>query len=222
MSFADTLDEARERFSEALQLLNLLTSMEGDRVGPTTNTDKALRGLVLILIYAAVERAVNSTVEEAIYEISSHSTPSSSCAPAVLSIFHYSKVQAVKDCNCDKTIPAAAVLISSAFGRDPISMEQNPLAFMLQNVDANTMLSVANFFGIDGYTIPTGSAGRLNNLRERRNAIAHGRESASSAGERFNIAELNNVYNCADTEVARFVEIIRAHCEGRMYVIGVA
>lgn len=222
MSFADTLDEARERFSEALQMLNLLTAMEGNRVGPATNTDKSLKGLALILIYAAVERAVNSTVEQAIYEISSHSTPSASCAPAVLSIFHYSKIQAVKDCTYDNTIPKAAALISSAFSRDPISMAQNPLALMLQNVDANTMHSVAEFFGIRGYIIPKGSAGRLNNLRARRNAIAHGRESASSAGERFTIAELNNVYNCADTEITRFVDAVRAHCEGRLYIVGVA
>lgn len=220
MSFADTLDEARERFSEALQILNLLTSMDGDRLSPATRTEKSLKGLVLVLMYAAVERAVNSTVEQAIHEISSHSTPSASCDPAILSVFYYNKIQSVKDCSYENTLSKATELISSALSHTPIAMTQNPLALMLQNVDANTMHSVAHFFGINGYTINTGSAGRLNNLKERRNAIAHGRESASSAGERFNISELNQVYNCADTEVTRFVEIIKTHCEGRMYVIG--
>lgn len=222
MSFADTLAEARERFSEALQLLNLLGAAESGRAGPATNTDKAMKGLVLIAIYGAVERAVNSTVEQAIYEISSHRTPSSSCSPAILSIFHYTKVQAVKDCKYKDTLPKAMALLSSALSRDPILSSDNPLSAMLQNVDADTMILVARLFGLDGYGIGGAAAGRLNNLRERRNAISHGREAGSFAGERFTVAELRNVYTCADTEVMRFVETMREHCEARGYVVGAA
>lgn len=222
MSFASTLAEARERFGEALQLINQLESAETERTDPVSNTHKALKGLVLVLIYAAVERAVNSAVDQAIYEISSHASPSFSCAPAVLSIFHFTKIQALKACGHDKTFPKAIELLASALSHDPVSTTNNPLTPMLQNVDAKTMISVTTLLGINGYSIPGASTGRLNNLRERRNAVSHGRESASFAGERFTIVELRRIYTCADTEINRFVEALKIHCVSRRYLVGAA
>lgn len=222
MSFADTFAEARERFSEALQLINQLDAAEGDRNSPATNTDKALKGLALVAIYAAVERTVNSAVEQAIYEISSHATPSASCNPAVLSIFHFNQIQAVRDCNSDKAIPKAITMIGNALSNTPLATTNNPLLLMLQNVDATTLVTVTQFFGISDYTIPGPATGRLNNLRERRNAVSHGREAASIAGERFTIQELRNVYTYADTEITRFVETLRIHCESKKYIVGAA
>ena len=218
MSFEDTVNEARERFSEAFQIINFLDANEGAAAAAATNTQKALRGLCLVSIYAAVERSVNSTVEQALAEISSHSTPSASCTPSVLSLFHFGSVQAIRDCGMEKTIPKAILLLSNAFSQNPISAANNPPAILLQNVDGSSIIAVAGFFGLSNYTIPGNNIARLNNLRERRNAVSHGRESASDAGEPFTINELRNVYNCADQEVTRFIEAMKNYCMAKEYV----
>lgn len=217
MSFADALAETRERFSEALQLLNLLDASEQDRKGPASITDKALKGLALVSIYAAVERSINFAVEQALFEISSHGTPSSDCNDVVLTIFHYSKIQALKDCGGEQILPKAANLIFHARSGVPLSTNVNPFSYYLQNVGANTIVDIAARFGVVGYSISPASSTRLDNLRERRNAISHGREAASAAGERFTMRELRSLFVIADTEVTRFVDALKVYCEKKHY-----
>lgn len=219
MSFADASLEIRQRFTEAFQLLIHLEAMDSSRTGVPSATDHALKGLFLVALYGAFERSANSIVEQAIAEISAHDTPSNRCNPAIFTVFHYPRVQSLRSCARDNVFEKSHELFTESSSELHISVNNNPLAEILMNVDGSTLINISRYFGVKNFTMDRTSLGRLNNLRERRNAVAHGRESAVTAGERFGYPELRTMYRVADQEIARFLDTMRKQCDEMLYIL---
>lgn len=222
MSFADAAAETRERFTEALALANHLRSIAPQDLTPLDDIQKTQRGLWLVSLYAAFERGTNAIVEASLSEISSHGTKSIDCTPALHSIIHFPRVQSVKDCGYAKLLDSSIRLFDASLGSTPANVQDNPLADYLQNVDGGTLEWVCTLFGTPAYSITGANRGRISNLRERRNAVAHGRESASKVGERYTLDEMMNVYQAADSELTRFHLHMESYCTGKLYVRRVA
>lgn len=218
MSFADAESESRERLAESTALLNHIRATSPVDFTPLDDLQKSMRGLWLVSLYGAFERAVNVTVEAAIAEISGHATKSIDCVPALHSILQYSYIAALRDCGNNRSIDKSIDLFEASFSTNPASLNDNPLAERLQNVDGSTLIWVTGIFGAPGFVMPESNKGRLSRLRERRNAVAHGREAASKVGERYTLEELARVYDAADAEITRFLFHLRDYCANRGYV----
>jgi hypothetical protein len=222
MSFEDAEADARQRFAESSALLNHIRAIAPADGRPVDDLQKAQRGLWLVSIYAAVERGTNAVVEATISDISSQSQRSIDCASPVHSIFHYSKIQSIRDCSNNRLIDSSVALFRASFGNGPMVLSENPIADRLQNVDASTMEWLASVFGAPTFVVSRANVGRLSNLRERRNAVAHGREAASEAGQRFNIDELSTVYAAADEVLTAFRLHMQEFCVLKGYLRQVA
>lgn len=217
MSLDLAADEVRERFSEASTVLNHLRAIAPNGLQPVDEIQKSLRGLCLVAIYAAVERSANAIVEVAFEEITRHQSPVASYIPSMHGLLHYAKLKSLRDCGSERIFDKSTDLFDAAFQTHAGSFAENPLATRMQNVDGGTLEWLASLFGVSGYACAPANKGRLGNLRERRNAVAHGREAASSVGGRFTIDELAKVYDAADAEIARFLIAVRAICDQRLY-----
>lgn len=222
MIFDEAKSESRQRFAETLAVLNFVTSIAQPGAIAASDVDRAIRGLWLVSLYGAFERSINATVEAAIYEISSHNTPSMECLSPIHSIFHFSRVKSVKDCGYKNVFDKSSEMFNAAFGGQPLELTENPLADMLQNVDSDTIQQINKYFGASSYLIDKQNSGRLNILKERRNAISHGRELASSIGGRYSHSELRKIYEIADFESTRFFLHLQEFCESKKYIKTVA
>lgn len=218
MTFADAATETRERLTESFALLTYLRSTSPSGIAPLDEVQKASRGLWLVSLYAALERSVNAIVEAGIDEISSHGTQNIMCIAPIHSLVQFSQIQSVKDCKHEKVFDQAIKLFEASMGSEPASLIDNPLSKYLQNVDATTISWVCSLFGTSQYVFPPASSGRLRTLRERRNAVAHGRESASQVGQRYSLDEMATLYGIVDVELARFRLHLEDYCTERRYV----
>lgn len=218
MSFENAQVEIRDRFSEANSLLLFLHENGPGPLKPTSNNIKSIKGLWLVSIYSAVERSVNTTIECALEVISSHENRSIDCIPSLHSIFHYRGVKSVNECSRNKIFDNSKSLFESVLSESVIKLTDNPLAESLQNVDANSMSWLLGLFGASNFSISPASTGRVNSLRERRNAVAHGRESAAEVGERYTLEELSNIYNACDEVVTAFFLNLKDHCIHQKYL----
>lgn len=212
MTFAEADREIRSRFTEALSLINYLRHITPTPPTPTDDLQKSLRGLTLVSIYAAFELAINVIVSAAIESSSRQNIRNIDYIPSMHTILHYSKLKAINDCGGPRLIELSCNLFNSSLSEDIVTGLENPIADKLQNVDGQTIVWVANLFGFNSYNIPRINLGRLGTLRERRNAIAHGRESAGKVGERYDIDELDAVYTAANSETARFLMELESQC----------
>lgn len=218
MSLEAAADEVRERFSKASMVINHLRAIAPGDLQPIDDLQRTLRGLCLVSIYAAFERSANAIVESALIELTSHETPATSYITSLHSIIHYAKVKSLRSCGFDHIIDRSTALFDAAFENSSAAFLENPLAEKMQNVDGGTLEWLASLFGVSDHACTPANRGRLGNLRERRNAVAHGREAASVVGGRFSINELGNIYDAADMEITRFLITIRDQCDGRLYI----
>lgn len=218
MSFENAQVEIRDRFTEAGALLFFLRENGPAPLQPTSNHIKSLKGLWLVSIYSAVERSVNTTIEAALEVISGHENKSIDCIPSLHSIFHFNGVRSLNECGKNKIFEKSALLFKDIFSEAVMKVIDNPLAESLQNVDASTMSWALGLFGAPNLSVSPASIGRVNALRERRNAVAHGRESASEVGERYTIEELGNIYQAADEVITAFFINLSEHCTKQHYL----
>lgn len=218
MSFLAAEGEVRERFVDAQVLLSHIRQTTPAEHLPLTDLQKAMKGLWLVSLYAAFERSTNAIVEAAIAEVSSHGIKSIECCSPFQSILLSPNIQAVRSASANNYFDKSISLFSAAFSDTPIERLDNPLSDRMMNVDASTVQWLAGLFGISNFQVTAPDSGRLSHLRERRNAVSHGRERASQVGERFQISEMMNMYNAADRVCSGFLLAMKDHCAGRHYL----
>ena len=218
MSFENAQIEVRDRFSEANSLLAFLRANGPAPLQPTSENIKSLKGLWLVSIYSAVERSVNSVMEAALEVISNHNNKSIDCIPSLHSIFHFSGIKSIRECARNKIFDKSTFLFEATHSDTVMKVIDNPLAESLQNVDATTISWILGLFGAPNISVSASSIGRVNALRERRNAVAHGRESASEVGERYTIQELENIYNASDEIITAFFLNLSDYCTNQYYL----
>lgn len=222
MSFDDCDVEIRGRFGEASAFLNHLRQIAPEGFSPLDDLQKSMRALCLVTVYAAFERSVNLIVESAVAEISACGVPSIDCIPSMQGVIHFAKLQSLHQGSAKRIFDTSSVLFEASLSSQPAKIVDNPLAEKLQNVDGSTLVWIAQLFGVRGFACEAANAGRLGTLRERRNAVAHGREAASKVGERYTLDELARVYGAADAEITRFRLAMHDQCTNRGYVRRVA
>lgn len=218
MSFENAQIEIRERFSESNSLLAYLRANGPAPLQPASENIKSLKGLWLVSIYSAVERSVNSVMEAALEVISNHNNKSIDCIPSIHSIFHFSGITSIRGCGRNKVFDKSISLFEATHSDAVMKVKDNPLVESLQNVDANTVSWILGLFGAPNISVPAPSIARVNALRERRNAVAHGRESASEVGERYTIQELENIYNASDEIITAFYLNLNDYCTNQHYL----
>ncbi|WP_152981642.1 MAE_28990/MAE_18760 family HEPN-like nuclease [Hymenobacter sp. AT01-02] len=186
MSFTNVRTKARGRFSEALTYLNYIASLEPNNTMDLTSIEvKIMRGLFQVHLYAALEKTVNELIENTLSYISSNNIKSLHYANTFRSISHINKLKALRDCKYENFLSKSAEVFSEMESESTLTISETIFSSNLQNVWTKTILEVINVFGIKNFTIDPITRTIIDELVERRNAVAHGRESASVVGERF-------------------------------------
>ncbi|WP_282091360.1 HEPN domain-containing protein [Epibacterium ulvae] len=210
--------DIRERFVDCQRMLLYLKGLPNADLHPAPFEIRSLRGLWLVNLYGVTEKSVNMIADEIVNCITSDAVASSSLKPSLHSIFHFPKIQALKSCGDRTVIGKSLELLRASHSVESVTLSGSPLPDKLQNVDAETIFLLCDLLSLNGYQIEAGRRGRLNNLKERRNAIAHGRETPHSVGERFNFQGLQDLFTITNEEVFRFMTQCKIYCEEKAYL----
>lgn len=210
--------EVEDRLLESLALWGELFRLEQASSFRTTDKENTLKGLWIVTLYAALECAINQSVNSIMLHIETQRPRVNEFNPSFRSLVQHSKIKSIRDGSYSNSFDKARDLFVSSEAADIIEKIPNPLYHILQNVDAGTIAFILKLFGSDVYDISPSTVAKLENLRERRNAIAHGRESAKEVGRRFRVAELKELYDLVDYEIMRFIRAMDAFCSDRKYL----
>jgi len=195
MSFINIRTKARGRFSEVLTYLNYITSIEPENIrDPAPLEVKIMRGLFQVHLYSALEKTINELIENTLFYINSNNIKSLHYAHTFKSIALLNKLKSFRDCKYDNFFNKAIEIFSEMESQNILLISKTAFSSNLQNVWTKTIIEIINVFGIKGFTIDPITRTIIDELVERRNAVAHGRESASVVGERFRTDVLRNRY----------------------------
>lgn len=219
MSFTTVRANARSRFNETQIYLNHIVSLEPS--DPTIVAPlelKIMRGLFQVQLYACLEKTINEIVEQALRDISSKRVKTSHYIIQFSTISLANKLRALKDCGYDKFFPKSTELFSELAEKSILPLNETLFSTMLQNVWAKTIEEVINAFGIKDYTIGLNARATIDELVNKRNAVAHGRESAATIGERQRSQILTSKMTTITTISYEIIDLFDTYCTAKTFI----
>jgi len=182
MPFSIIRANSRERFSEVLINLAYIESIEPD--GEAPSEVKILRGLFYVHLYSALEKVVNETVEQAILLIKSERVKNRHFENAFNVISLNSKMQSFKQCGYKDYFFKSAEVFESLDSESSFDISNTIFSQNLQNVWYKTIQDTIRSFGATPIAVDPRIKLTINEIVDKRNAVAHGRETPVAVGER--------------------------------------
>lgn len=193
MNFAVVRNETRDRYNEVLILLNHISSLE-----PSVPTDlpsaevKILRGLAFVHIYAAFEKSINELVQKTLIGVSALNVQNNHCILPFSAISANNRLRSFKDCSYRSFYPKASELFDAITSKDTVIIQETIFSNDLQNVWYKTIVEVRKTFGMKPLILNPRVRATVDEVVDKRNAIAHGRETTIVVGSNFDSTQIRD------------------------------
>ena len=181
-----------ERLQEVRLLHQVIAAMESPApLQPDSDRVLVLRGLFFVHLYGYFESAVNSLVNTTLIAISDVRVSLCHLAYPVYTIALDSHLTSIGNTPGRGKWKKRSQLFEKQCSTTPCVIDDSALALYLQNISVPSLEQVFSCFGISRSVVPTNAhTGYVNELRENRNSVAHGRESSVVVGKRHRSNEL--------------------------------
>lgn len=206
MTFIAVKNNARSRFTEVQVYLSYLSSIEpANPVIPTSLELRIMKGLFYVHLYAALEKTVNEVIENTLLYVGSNNVTHLHLNNSFSPISLIDRLQAFKDCGHKNFLDKAMEIFSTMESSSVATINQSAFSNKLENIWMKTVDEVLKAFGIS-ITVAPRIRTTINELVDKRNAVAHGRESASRVGSSFRTNELRTRMNNVSDFAMDFVD----------------
>jgi len=191
MSFTHVKNNARSRFNENQVFLSYITSLEPTNPSDVVPTEvNIMKGLFYVHLYASLEKSVNELIENTLVHISSKSVQYQHFNNPFYSISLVNKLKSFKDTGYNNFFNKASEIFNELSSSDACNLQETTFSKSLQNIWINTIKEICNSFGISTFSVTANIKATVDEIVDKRNAVAHGRETAKAIGERFRTIEI--------------------------------
>jgi len=219
MSFNTIKSENASRFSEVQVYLNYITSVEPavtDSIIPLEV--KIMRGLFYVHLYAAIEKAINEIVQRTIMMINSKRVQNNHYALVFNAISKIDRIKAINDCGSNNLFNKSIDLFSDMNNKSITEINETVFSNKLQNVKIKNIEEVVLAFGITKLCIEQRERATINEIVDKRNAVAHGRETATYTGERHRAEVLRVKLDISQNFIAKVIDVFEDFYESKSYL----
>lgn len=219
MSFEGLKRRTSERFNEVQVLLNFINSSEPRTPSePVSLEVKIMKGLFYVHLYAAFEKSIKDIVETALLLISSKSIKNNHFAPALLSLVLSDKIKSLKDSGYSKLFIKSAEIFKESTSNNVVPINETIFSGQLQNAWVKTILEISEILGMEEVCFEPRIKTTIDEIVDKRNAVAHGRDSAAFIGERHRANILREKMELISSAIQQFINEVEQHCDRRRYI----
>lgn len=185
MSFILLKNNTRTWFNEVQVYLNFITHEEPDNPMDVTPAEvKIMRGLFYVHLYSALEKTINKAVEQTLLLIDSSNVKNKHFTLAFNAISVQSELRSLKDCGYKNFTQKSIDLFQAVNSGQIKAINETAFSNNLQNIWISTVIEIRKAFGMADLEISPRIRASVDEIVDKRNAVAHGRETASDVGER--------------------------------------
>lgn len=219
MSFTNLRSQNSSRFNEVQVFLNYITSQEpSNPTEPTPAEVKIMRGLFYVHLYAALEKSMNEVVQKSLLLISAKGVKNNHYTLAFNTISVMDKIQALKDCGYKKVFYRSNLLFEEINKRSVKPLNETIFSRKLQNVWIETIVETVASFGMKELEIERRVRATIDEIVEKRKAVAHGGESASFVGERHRTNILRTKLQIAQDFMIMIIDSFEEYYDNKKYL----
>lgn len=219
MSFSSAISKAGERFNEVQVLLGAIQSLEPRNViDPASLELKIMKGLFFVHLYAAFEKTINEVVETTLSLISAHNIKNNHLSPSLLSVVFLSDLKSIKDGSHSKILIKSSEMFVESSLANVVPINETIFSGHLQNVWTKTIYEISVILGMKNFSFDSRIKTTIDEIVDKRNAVAHGRDSASSVGERYRVIDLREKMEIVSSATQQFIAAVDDHYNHKKYI----
>jgi hypothetical protein len=183
--------------SQMIVLRDLLKVIdEREKASASDVVAKVMKGLFFVYAYAMYESVVVRSFSIVIADVNQQAISHADLQPSMLPLALAREFQSVSEVARTKTWRRRSELIARIACADVVHIEEHVFPDDGSHYRAKQLDTIWEILGLaSNPTIERRHRGRIDELVENRNAVAHGREFAESIGGRYTVSELTS---CAD------------------------
>ncbi len=186
MSFATVRNSTRSRFTENQVFLGYITSLEHRVITDSVPLEvNIMKGLFYVHLYSSLEKSLNELIEDTLIHISSKSVQYNHFNLPFNSISLVNKLKSFKSSGYGNFFSKAFEIFSEVSSSNVCAINETVFANNLQNIWTKTIEEICNSFRIKTFAVNPRTKATIDEIVEKRNSVAHGRESATIVGQRF-------------------------------------
>lgn len=164
------------------------------------------KGMLFVSLYACIEYTLTNAVAEFLAHLQSAPTMPLDYIPELLPVLLNREFSAVIDSSKKNVWLHKANLVATIFSQKQCTIDSAVFPADGVNISSAHFESVWKNFKLPGTALPLGvSHWLLTEIKEHRNAIAHGREKAASIGARFSSSMLETRYRSVQALCAHVI-----------------
>jgi RiboL-PSP-HEPN len=219
MSFSVVKGSARTRFTDVRMHLEFIESLESASAPDQhSNQIKLLRGLYYVHLYAALEKTINDTVEQALLLIKNDGIKNRHYKTSFNVVSLYPKMQGFKAAGYKDFFRKSIDIFAALDSDNPMEISNTLFSTNLQNIWFETLTQTLQCFGIAEFQVEPNVRTTVNEVVDKRNAIAHGRESPVVVGERYRSDVLRQRTQVIQLVADQFIDILDTYISQREYI----
>lgn len=201
-AFATRLDEARD----ILSTLRAEEASYGSATPKHSPQYKRLAGCCFVLIYGALEYGITQATHEALRSVASSNVELAHIASPLYAAALDSEFESAATVKRHKKWKSRLELLARQEAQSFVWVNDALFDVDLQTTTENIIQLILDIFGIAAPVSPTPLIlGYLNEVKDKRNQVAHGRESAANVGSGLTSGDLQLRVDAINTIVLHFI-----------------
>lgn len=216
--FSDLKRDSASKLVEVREYLDLINSLIPAPPIPTPNSVLSAKGFFYVHIYGVFEYTVTTAVEKAIFYINADNAAINDLKPLILSMVLNPECDSITSTNSRNWKKRWALFEKI---RDNIICEiaTEILPTDGKNIRYSQLESIWTTFCIDEPILNSLSiGGRIKDIVDNRNAIAHGNLNPSEIGSRVSIAELYSRHNEMSNYCSYLIQVFEDYITNKKYL----
>jgi hypothetical protein len=211
--------EATLRLLEVGSYLHFLRSIAKVSRGPAVRPSfAAAKGFFFVHLYGVYEYTVTSALRETLRIINLSGLSMLDCKPALLSLALDGECEALSFSGRSTSWPKRIALFERTRSADAIAINDSIVPTDGRNLQWAQLQSIWAAFSIEDPVLPDMRLrGTLEELVDKRNAIAHGRETAGDVGRRFTVQDLDGRYRAMNLLCSHIVSTFDEYLNRKDY-----
>lgn len=195
--FDSTEQEIRDRIRQSKEILSLIEKMEGgdsakfEKDAGEVDIIKIQKGIFFVSLYSSVEYSLTASSACFLTLLNNNKRKPIEYHKYMLCTILNSEFNSVRECGKKNLWDKKASFIDTLFSDDVLNVDASVFPADGINISDKQIKDVWRFFNLPGDYLPDNSLRLiLSEVKDHRNAVAHGREKAINIGSRYTLDSL--------------------------------
>lgn len=219
MIFEDVLNGSLKRQGEARYILCEAKRI-GDSSGPLSSDPVARiqKGIFFVPLYGAVEYTLTQCCMIFIAHIKAKPYLALDYKNKLMAIVLSSEFEALSSCNPKERWKKKVGIIDELYSNDRSNLNESVFPGESSNIGNKQLLDVWDYFHLSGYPFDSERNVNLDEIKNKRNEIAHGRNCAEDVGKGYTINELEKKLKAVENLCEYIVEAFEESCDRELFL----